>query len=81
MHTEDYLDVVIKLFNRHAARGWNRTVLKRMILESREKNSPASLLHSARHQLSPGGHPQQPQQILDWGSTSNGSKTSFPKLI
>ena len=36
-HTEDYLDVVMKLFNRHAARGWNRTVLKRMILESNNK--------------------------------------------
>ena len=36
-HTEDYLYVVIKLFNCHAARGWNRTVLKRMILEINSK--------------------------------------------
>ena len=36
-HTEDYLDVVIKLFNRRAARGWNMSVLKHMILESNSK--------------------------------------------
>ena len=34
---EDYLDVVIKLFNRHAVRRWNKTVLKRMILGSNSK--------------------------------------------
>ena len=36
-YTKDYLDVVLKLFNCHAARGWNRTILKRMILESNSK--------------------------------------------
>ena len=43
-HTEDYLDAVIKLFNRHAARGWNRTVLKHMILESNSKLSRKTTL-------------------------------------
>ena len=43
-YTKDYLDIVLKLFNRHAARGWNRTVLKRMILESNSKLERTLLL-------------------------------------
>ena len=30
-YTEDYLDVMVKLFNRHAARNWNKTVPNCMI--------------------------------------------------
>ena len=36
-YSKDYLDVATKLFKRHAARGWDKTVLKRMILESNTK--------------------------------------------
>ena len=44
IYTEDYLDVVIKLFNHHAVRGWNRTALKHMILESNSKLEKQLLL-------------------------------------
>ena len=43
-YLEDYLDVVIKLFNRHASRGWNKAVLKRMILEQNNKLERQTLL-------------------------------------
>jgi len=42
-YTEDYLDVAVKLFKRHAARGWNKTELKRIILESNSKLEKQSL--------------------------------------
>ena len=43
-YLEDYLDVVIKLFHRHAARGWNKAVLKHMILEQNDKLERQTLL-------------------------------------
>ena len=42
-YLEDYLNVVVKLFNRHASGGWNNTVLKRIILESNSKLEKQSL--------------------------------------
>ena len=60
-YTEDYLDVVIKLFDRHAARGWNRTVLKRMILESNSKLERKLLLPCC---LTPRATSSPPQNIL-----------------
>ena len=42
-HLEDYLGVVVKLFNRRAARDWSKTVLKRMILESNSNLERESL--------------------------------------
>ena len=36
-YLEDYLDAVIKLFNRHVARGWNKVVFKHMILKIDQK--------------------------------------------
>jgi len=42
-YLEDYLNVVVKLFNHQAARGWNKTVLNRMVLESNSKLEKQSL--------------------------------------
>ena len=50
-YLEDYLDVVVKLFNRHAARGRNKAVLKRMILENNDKLERQTLLPAYRTTL------------------------------
>lgn len=43
-YLENHLDVVVKLFGRHAAWGWDKSVRKRMILEASSKLEQKSLL-------------------------------------
>ena len=56
-YLEDYIEVATKLFTRHAARGWNKTLLKRIILESNSKLERLALLPRATLPTPPADNP------------------------
>ena len=83
-HTEDYLDVVIKPFHRHAAaRGWNRTVPKRRIPERKSKLEKTLLLPHRVTPCPPPAPPRRTSSAVPTGGSSmrNAAKVTCPKEL